>query len=134
MAQKAEWTASLAAAASSIREHMNHARSQRLEGSGEDADRVHKSASGTAKYTLHQRAIAHTLGFGPDHVAPMLMSAFWASEWPREAEQMYRELLKQRYELTGRVDEDETSIWARLFASESIGIGGNLGVGYLQCR
>ena len=109
-------------------------RSQQLERSGEDADRVSKSASGTAKYTLHQRVIAHSLGFGPDDVAPRLMSAFWESEWAQEAEQTYRELMRLRYELSGRIDVEETSIWARIFAQEADDIRGSLGVGYLHCR
>ena len=59
-----EWSASLGSATIAIREKMNHRRSQELCSSGEDADRVRKSASGTAKYTLHQRCMAHALGFG----------------------------------------------------------------------
>ena len=65
-----EWTGSFGSATIAIREHMNHSRSKLLQGSGEDDDRVHKSASGTAKYTLHQRCMANALGFGPDDTAP----------------------------------------------------------------
>ena len=84
------WTESIGSATIAIREHMNHMRSNLLQGSGENADRLLKSASGTAKYTLHQRVMAHALGFGPDHIAPRLMSAFWKSEWPREWEMTHR--------------------------------------------
>jgi len=129
-----DWTASLAACATAIRDQMNHTRSRLLQGSGEDADRVRKSASGTAKYTMHQRAIAHTLGFGGDHLAPVLMGAFWASEWSREAEQTHRELLRLRYQHAGRIDEEESSIWSQIFKRESGTLGGGLGVGYLHCR
>ena len=65
-----EWTGSFGSATIAIREHMNHSRSKLLQGSGEDDDRVHKSASGTAKYTLRQRRMANALGFGPDDTAP----------------------------------------------------------------
>jgi len=73
-----------------IRKHMNHMRSNLLQGTGENAERLLKSASGTAKYTLHQRVMAHALGFGPDYMAAQLMSVFWSSEWPREWELMHR--------------------------------------------
>ena len=62
------------------------------------------------------------------------MSAFWASEWPREAEELYRHQLKVRYELAGRMDEEEGSIWSHIFKREAGTLGGGLGVGYLHCR
>jgi len=78
-----EWTESLGSATIAIREHMNHARSQLLQTSGEVADRVLKSASGTAKYTLHQRCMANALGFGPDDVAPRCAPDRRRQHWAR---------------------------------------------------
>ena len=124
-----QWSGSLADAADKLRDRLNRERSLALASEGEDSGRIQKSASGTAKYTLHQRCIAHALGFGPDHLAPRLMSTFWKSEWPQRWEQAYRALLKLRYQLAGRLDADETSIWAKIF-----GETGGLGVGYLHVR
>ena len=62
------------------------------------------------------------------------MSTFWASEWPREAEYSYRALVQLRYEVAGRMDDEEHSIWSQMFKRGAGTLCGSLGVGYLHCR
>ena len=70
-----------------------------------------------------------------DSIAPKLMTAFWDSEWPRESELTYRSLVQLRYELSGRMDAEEESIWSKMFPRQPHGSnGGGLGVGYLHVR
>ena len=95
---------------------MSQARIQRLRESGEDAERVLKSASGTAKYTMHMRYVAHALGFGPDSLAACFMPLFWRSEWPEPMERAYTSLLQSQYESSSRLLHEERSVWSRIFA------------------
>lgn len=123
---------SLAAVSTAVRDHLTQQCARQLrESSTNDAERVLKSASGTAKYAMHQRYLAHALGFGPDSVACMLLPIFWRSEWPEAMERVYTSLLLLEYKKYQRLEAEERSVWSRIFAERvanevpegSLGIG-----------
>ena len=97
----------------------------------ESGDRVQRTASGTAKYTLHLRYLAHRLGFGSDHLAAKLMPAFWETEWPRAWDELYERLLVCLMSETGTLGHESGSVWSTLFPSIP---AGSFGVGYLHQR
>ena len=104
------------AAATGIRDHLKQQRVQQLRESGINTDRVLKSASGTAKYTMHQQYLAHAIGFGTDSRACKLMPLFWRSEWPEAMERSYALLLQLEYGRHRSLVAEEHSIWSRVFA------------------
>ena len=99
-------------------------------------DRVRTSASGTAKYTLRMRHLAHRLGFGTDRLATALMPAFWDTEWPRAWEELHTQTLCVAHGATGSI-VGRNAVWSTLFR-ERIGSGeccdGCFGVGYMHGR
>ena len=103
-----------------------------------DDARVLKSASGTAKYTLHCRHMGHALGFGTDGLASALVEAgaTWDTEWPREMERAYTLLMRWYHAHTGLVEGEASSWHGKVFRGRT-GVGradGNLTVGYMHCR
>jgi len=48
----------------------------------DDSKRVHSDGSGTAKFTMRLRYMAHSLGFGPDHLAHIFLPTYYETEWP----------------------------------------------------
>jgi methyltransferase (TIGR00027 family) len=99
-------------------------------------DRVARSASGTAKYTLRLRYLAHALGFGTDPLAAKLMPTFWETEWPREWEELHTQALRLLHRETGGLGR-VSSVWSELFRAK-VAAGevcdGNFAVGYLHGR
>ena len=98
--------------------------------------RVKRAASGTAKFTMHMRYLAHCLGFGPDDLAHHFLPLFWRSEWPEEWERVYTTTLVLCFREHGRLPTEETSLSSEVFAAEvRAGVqDGSFGIGYLQCR
>ena len=101
-----------------------------------DALRIKRSASGTAKFTMHMRYLAHSLGFGPDDLACHFLPLFWRSEWPEDWERAYTSTLTLCFRQYGRLPTEESSVWSEIFRAElRTGVqGGSLGIGYLHCR
>ena len=87
---------------------------------------------------MHQRYLAHCLGFGPDNMASHFLRAFWDSEMPEEHERAHTAALVLRFRQTGLVasEADEAHVWSAMFR-ERVAAGtqeGSFGIGYLQCR
>ena len=128
---------SLATAATYIRDLSNARMLQNQ--SGRSGLRVQKSASGTAKYTMHCRCLAHALGFGTDNLAECFLPMFWSTEWPEAFERAYFFVIQLQYQQTGRLESEMNSIWSQMFRTQvACGPGvlqdGTLGIGYLHCR
>ena len=120
-----------------IRRGQTHAMHEEAARRGTNA-RLHGSASGTGKFTMHQRYLAHCLGFGPDGMAVHFLRAFWDSEMPEEHERAYTAMITLRFKQTGLVasEADEAHVWSAMFR-ERVAAGtqeGSFGIGYLQCR
>jgi len=87
--------------------------------------RVKRAASGTAKFTMHMRYLAHCLGFGSDDLARHFLPLFWRSEWPEEWERAYTSAMVLCFRQHGRLPTEETSIWSEIFKAEvRAGVGG----------
>ena len=120
-----------------IRQKQTHAMHLSTEEHGRD-DRLARSASGTSKFTMHQRYLAHCLGFGPDDMAANFLRAFWDSEMPEEHERAYTAALVLRFKQSGRLasEDEEARVWSAMF-HERVVAGtqvGSFGIGYLHCR
>ena len=120
-----------------IRREQTHAMREEAARRGTDA-RLHGSASGTGKFTMHQRYLAHCLGFGPDSMAAHFLREFWASEMPEEHERAYTAALVLRFKQSGRLasEDEEARVWSAMF-HERVMAGtqvGSFGIGYLHCR
>lgn len=104
--------------------------------SNRDGQRIHRSASGTAKLTMHMRYLANELRFGPDNMAQHFLPLFWASEWPREWEEVYTSSIKLQFQTTQRILSETASVWSTIFDDRiSRGVqNGSFGIGYMHCR
>jgi hypothetical protein len=118
-----------------IRREQTHAMHEEAAKRGTNA-RLHGSASGTGKFTMHQRYLAHCLGFGTDSMATHFLCEFWASEMPEEHERAYTAAIVLRFKTSGRLasEDEEASVWSAIFHDQRGVHEGSFGIGYLQCR
>ena len=105
---------------------------------GQQTDlRICRSASGTAKYTMYMRYLAHCMGAGPDSLAQHFLALFWSSEWPKEWEQAYTSSILLGFRVSGRLVHDENLVIYSTIFSQQVATGipeGTLSIGYNQCR